>query len=371
MEIKKRPNNNILLLTLSLVMVLLTLEFVFFYTEKIDFYSGAMYTIDAENDYNNSHRQRVHISSDILGLSYELNPGISIFWQGTNITTNSLGLREREIPIKKPDNTFRVIALGDSVTFGAGIDVNKTFLKVLERNLNYNSTLKYEVINAGVSGYNLIQKYIFLENKLIKYEPDLVLINFVQDDYGGINVLKYSKNGSEGNQILKDNYELFSVNMPKIFPIPKKLNSFFLKHSAFYRFLNLRIYNILSKINPINYPPEIYKLIGGYDYMDYNKNAINKFYYLSQEKNIPIIIISFPNLVDDNTINDKWILTYPLNYNYTVIDLFPLFKDEKIDFESIRLSSNDYAHFNEKGHKIVGDILYKELIKSINLSSLK
>jgi hypothetical protein len=43
--------------------------------------------------------------------------------------------------------------LGDSVTFGYGVDQTQSFPAELERLLNQSG--KYEVINAGVPGYSL------------------------------------------------------------------------------------------------------------------------------------------------------------------------------------------------------------------------
>ena len=67
------------------------------------------------------------------------------------IDTNSLGLRDVEFPRTKPPGTVRIIGLGDSFTFGAGVNLDQTYLKVLERRLNQqerNETI--QVINAGV-----------------------------------------------------------------------------------------------------------------------------------------------------------------------------------------------------------------------------
>ena len=344
--------------------MLIIFEIVFYQTEDIDFYSSTGYTMDSETQYSNKPKKRVHIYSDIPGLSYELNPGINVKWGNADISINSFGIRDWEYTKVKPNNTYRIIALGDSVTFGTDTELNNTFLKILETKLNSGSDIKYEVMNAGVSAYNLAQKYIFLDKKLIEYDPDLVLVNFVQDDYGPVNVLKYSKNGSEGSEPVSNKYELFSINMPRVFPVPKRLNIFLLKHSAFYRFLNLRIYNILSKTTPVQHPPEIYKLIGGNTNVDHNRESIDKFHELSESYNFKLVFVSFPNLINDNSINDKWILTYPKKeYNITTIELYEPLNEIEVDFESIRLAPNDYAHFNNKGHLIVGEILYNELTK--------
>lgn len=52
-----------------------------------------------------------------------------------NITTNSLGFREREILQKKPENEFRVFCFGDSFTEGIGATIAEhSWPYLLEKN---------------------------------------------------------------------------------------------------------------------------------------------------------------------------------------------------------------------------------------------
>ena len=53
-----------------------------------------------------------------------------------SIRTNTKGLRDREYNSKKPKNTFRILVLGDSFTFGSCVEENETYPKVLENFLN-------------------------------------------------------------------------------------------------------------------------------------------------------------------------------------------------------------------------------------------
>jgi hypothetical protein len=46
---------------------------------------------------------------------------------------NSYGLRDREFPLEKPPNTYRILMLGDSYTFGIGSNLEDTFSKRLEK----------------------------------------------------------------------------------------------------------------------------------------------------------------------------------------------------------------------------------------------
>src|SRR3989338_6101118 len=61
--------------------------------------------------------------------------------------TNSLNLRGSEIH-PKSDDEFRVLCLGDSFTFGVGVDTEDTFVNIAEKILNQDKE-RYYIINAG------------------------------------------------------------------------------------------------------------------------------------------------------------------------------------------------------------------------------
>lgn len=90
---------------------------------------------------------------------------------------NSLGLREREITEEKPKGVKRILLLGDSFTEGTGVSLEATFSKQLEK------LLKLEVINAGVSGYSTLQEYLWLKERGLKLQPDLIILNVNETDF--------------------------------------------------------------------------------------------------------------------------------------------------------------------------------------------
>ena len=101
----------------------------------------------------------------------------------THYEINSLGLRDKEYPLKKPAGTTRVLMLGDSFTEGIGVEANETFSKVLEGLLNGEGrTEKYEVINAGVGSYSPLPEYLYLKSAGLKLEPDVVVLNLDLSD---------------------------------------------------------------------------------------------------------------------------------------------------------------------------------------------
>jgi lysophospholipase L1-like esterase len=76
---------------------------------------------------------------------------------------------------------FRVLALGDSCTFGLGVQDGETWPAQLEGVLQV-SGLDVEVINAGVPGYSAYQGRRLFETRGLALEPDLVLVTFGFND---------------------------------------------------------------------------------------------------------------------------------------------------------------------------------------------
>ncbi len=115
---------------------------------------------------------------------YDLKPHLEGIFQGKPVQTNSMGMRDKEYPLAKPPNTFRIVGLGDSVMFGWGVSESESYLEIVEQELNKNgvSDKKFEVLNFAVPGYNTAMEVATFERKAIAFDPDLVVIHFVRND---------------------------------------------------------------------------------------------------------------------------------------------------------------------------------------------
>lgn len=116
-------------------------------------------------------------------LFFALRPNTTVKWQGAEVTTNSLGLRGREVE-PKSEREFRVLSLGESSTFGAQVADDETYSARLEQLLQAaDRSRRYTVINAGVSGYTSFQSLKYLEHLGLKLKPDLVLFYHEANDF--------------------------------------------------------------------------------------------------------------------------------------------------------------------------------------------
>jgi lysophospholipase L1-like esterase len=90
---------------------------------------------------------------------------------------NRFGYREREIP-PKAAGKYRIAAIGDSFTYGQGIEAADRFTNLLEGFLGSG----YEVYNFGGPGNNLPEHQDTLEQALT-VEPDFVLLQLFVNDF--------------------------------------------------------------------------------------------------------------------------------------------------------------------------------------------
>ena len=101
-----------------------------------------------------------------------------------NYHTNSEGFRDSERTLEKPPGTFRIMVVGDSVTFGSGVrnveDVYPQRLQsILDRAM---PSVDIEVINAALKGWSTQQQLDFLTEKGWAYSPDVLVLGYYLND---------------------------------------------------------------------------------------------------------------------------------------------------------------------------------------------
>jgi lysophospholipase L1-like esterase len=94
--------------------------------------------------------------------------------------TSSLGLRGGEVGPRVP-GVHRVLALGDSYTFGWAVEEDQSYPRQTEA-LFAAAGRSVEVVNAGVPGYNTRQERALLAELLPVVRPDAVALGFAMND---------------------------------------------------------------------------------------------------------------------------------------------------------------------------------------------
>ena len=115
-------------------------------------------------------------------IGYRLRPGQTAFTHDRLVQVNSLGLRNDEIVARTTPGRQRVLALGDSQTFGNGLDLADTWPKQLERMLEAPGRTTWEVVNAGIPGTDTWQHEILLGRLLGNLNAHVVVLALYVND---------------------------------------------------------------------------------------------------------------------------------------------------------------------------------------------
>jgi lysophospholipase L1-like esterase len=113
-----------------------------------------------------------------LGFNY-----VPLYTWGNAVRNNSLGFREKEFAIPKPAGTYRIMVLGDSLTWGAGLAAEQRYTDLLEDYLaNRFPKRSIEVLNFGLSAAPTTQERDILRKYRESVQPDLIVIGFCLND---------------------------------------------------------------------------------------------------------------------------------------------------------------------------------------------
>jgi hypothetical protein len=198
-----------------------------------------------------------------IPLSVMPNKNVVTKIKGTSDTftfrTNNMGMRSADVSPEKAKGVLRVLTMGDSWTYGEGVNNDETFTARLGVILNKalaQSGRSVEALNAGgVAGYSPDSYYIYLQRKGFALEPDIVIVatmpvndlydisdnEWPEKDASGLplavtsNILRVNDKGQYGyfQSRKKEN----PIMKPSRFPILNRL-----RLNTFYRDLLFRSY---------------------------------------------------------------------------------------------------------------------------------
>ena len=118
-------------------------------------------------------------NKEILSLIAERHPYV--------VSTNNLGLRNNEDASVTDDDTLRILAIGDSFTFGPYVANDETWPARLEQLLrSENPEQLVEVLNAGIASYTIADELAYLTDKGITLNPDLIILEVTFNDIADI-----------------------------------------------------------------------------------------------------------------------------------------------------------------------------------------
>jgi lysophospholipase L1-like esterase len=103
------------------------------------------------------------------------------------INTDELGLRSptpgEKCPPKGP-NEYRIAFVGDSVTFGVGVDTGDIYPQVVQATLNrLQDRYRVRVFNFAVSSYSVKEMTATLQYRVPEIAPDLAVMGIIINDF--------------------------------------------------------------------------------------------------------------------------------------------------------------------------------------------
>ncbi|GIX44928.1 MAG: hypothetical protein KatS3mg130_1336 [Candidatus Sumerlaea sp.] len=206
--------------------------------------------------------------SDNPRLVYEMLPNIEGTFHKAPLRTNSAGFADRERSLEKPARTFRIAVIGDSIAFGWGVPPEARYSDRLEKFLNETATTstRYEVLNFGIPGYNTVMEAELLRTRVLRYQPDAILIGYCADN---------------------------DTSLPNFVARPRPLYT--LTHSYLWEMLRTRsvasarsaLEAGVQYVDPANVPPEYQALVG----WDRAAQAMREIADLARERKIPVLFL--------------------------------------------------------------------------------
>lgn len=265
-----------------------------------------------------------------------------------------------DLPVGKAAGEFRVLALGDSFTWGYGLgDGRDAWPKALEARLRGEKGGDgVRVFNLGVPGFTTVNELELLSRKGLALEPDLVVVQFLIND-----VLPSSTDYQRvGEDWL---YERKAVDL-----LPAgEMHDILRKKSRLYVFVNGRFRALQRKIWPARDWEELYD--DGFPGWRDCRKALAGISRLTEHAGGKAVLAIFPSLIKGEWTEES----YPYTRVYArveaaardsglaVVNLLPAFVADGRRFEDLRVHFSD-GHPGEEAHALaaaaVADFLVRE-----------
>ena len=278
------------------------------------------------------HQRRYFRSSKLFGVELIPNADLNI---------NSFGMYDKECALEKPENTSRILVLGDSTTC-----FNK-WPDLLEEKLNMDGN--FEVLNCAVNGWELYNYYLYLKHKGLGFDPDIVLVAFCLNDIPYWNSVKTVFLFGSGRRI---GYYTLDINGEYQPSLTLKINPFLFSRSRLYRLLILMYYNLRKE--------------------NREESAMGVLQQMKQMAGDRLYAVVFPYLKLPEDYSEKDWQEYQDTIGHLkaaeipFLDLKGLFEQYGEGISDFRFKPEDHVHFNEKGNRIQSEAIYSWLKKQIS-----
>jgi lysophospholipase L1-like esterase len=301
-------------------------------------------------------------------LGWKLRPGHEGLWGDVKVSINKKGLRGPEIPYERTSRSYRILYLGDSVTFGYQLaPYEKTFPSRTGDLIQEGLEVEVETINSGVGGYSPWQQFLYLQSEGIRYDPDLVVISFVLNDVTEKFRLAQFGGNTVGFQLAQSATSVFDR-----FAGTSAIGFAIRKWSARNRFgddvgvgaANLEALNDWSLIREADSA----KVQNAWEVTLSN---LSKIVALCEDHQIPVVLVAFPNRYqfldpDSYGIPQEMVMDFGIRQGIETVNLLSALRATALQRNE---SPFDYFldknHLSERGSAVVAELLGPILIRQL------
>ena len=289
-------------------------------------------------------------------LYWKLKPNQDCFTKIDHkpVHVNSHGTRGPEFATEKPADTFRILSLGDSRTFGWGLSESETYSGRLQELLQkkFGNSKKIEVINAGVNAWSYPQMLVYFRDYGLAFKPDAVIL-------GEANLwTEFSENNSP--------------EFVKKFMWRVRLKNF-LRHFAIYHYvIEVKLIGFYqrerTKFIPVdpNQDP-LFKEQQQKDPDALFRSAMENLCRLAQTNGVKPVLLFLPSLDDLNSTNTSSVLKEKRlvhgEFSVPLVDLTP----ELLPQGKALYLEADPVHLNPAGNEIIAEKLFETLTNLVSL----
>lgn len=282
-----------------------------------------------------SDRERIRANMGERGLCTQRAADRRLLYTYTpgKCGANSLGFRDIEHAIEKPEGVFRIVLIGDSVAEGRDVPADSAFGRVLENQLNARGDgRRYEVILLAHIGYSTSQEIVLLETQAFRYDPDLILWSYCLNDPA--HPVYHNANGSLGRYYHRPRSYLVARVEAFAFRVKQKLRSRDCPQE-FHAFVHCAFW------------PEV-------------QDNMKRIGWVTLQHRVPVVFVVHPIFEKEAAFNDYSLrdihrrLTEEARTNgFDVVDLLESFRG--YPSSAIKVESATYYdpwHMNERGHRV-------------------
>ncbi|MCI0390236.1 MAG: SGNH/GDSL hydrolase family protein [Acidobacteria bacterium] len=277
-----------------------------------------------------------------FGNTWAWVPNASGICFGKRITIDEFGFRKMTGPEKYASSW---LILGDSVTFGVGVDTEDTYIQLLQNTLPVVKLWNTAVLGYDFRNYKDVLRYWLVENQSIPNIKKVLLFICLND--------------VDLNSTADENPRIKPVTSNNI----EKVISFFRRNSKFYALMKSAI-------------SDRSKVYFQHDYQLYNNesktfieamNIVDEMNTFLNKRNIDFVTVILPyeyqvRTKDDQYLRPQKLLTaYFMEKGIPYIDTYEYF--ERTGNEQKNFLYADFSHFSKNGHQVVANIL-KEHFKA-------